>query len=1023
MAFDAQIQDLVGTFTDQTAMDTWMADGAKEIINILPSDKLELCASEQTFTSGTPSTLNTSKILFVTRSDGTIDQPCREIPARLSGRASDADDMDYATDTDPVFFIKNNSIDVLPSSGSCEYSEVQFPSIDASAVSSIALFPDEAEYLVVLYTSIKALQQKMNDKNGNTDISTALIAINAELDETQIVCDLINTQVDAAVVEIAESAVQVDGDVDTALSAIATASGKVNTAIELANSQFDAGVLEATQAEVKADNAAITTALTAINTNIDSAVLEIVLANTEVIEIAAQTDNAGDFATALTAINEELDKVDEICDLANDEFDEVATQVAGSVDSPIKRARDSAVTALSINDLSIAAVPPDVPTILASTVNFSTTAPSYTSPTTTISGTAWATAYPDEYTAINIALSAITTEVGLAKIEVSEIATQTDNSSSFSTALSAMVTELDKVDSVIVEASAEFDEAKNLSGAYNSGVLKTALDALKASVLNAEDEIEDANKMVANIVLGVAEITESAVDTDTSSSEIKTAADAITTALGKFREDASDPALFGDESQYETGVGMTHVKNALENAQKLIDENLPAASYDVFDLLQSEDIELVTATLQTAQTEIQRAQTHISEWNTVVQSLSAEAQGFANEVKARGAWTSAKAQVWNGYFASAQAYAQASQAYLSSANGYANEIQSNIVTMKAFINTGNAYLQEAQGYISQANGYAQEVNARGGFTDAKYKAVSGYLETSKGYSNEVKSLLSQTTMKVAEYQAKLQDALNEFNDDSTEYKAQLQISIQNAQLEDSEEGKKLQKYSSELQQYQAEVDAEVKEYQQNLNQQIAELDSSIKIQGAYLKEAQSGVAAGNAYLQEAQSRIAQAGGYAQEVSARGGFTSAKAQAVKGYIATSNAYIQASQAFGAEVQAYLNSVNIFSKTSSNRVNLGNAFLAEANASSMEAKTYANEVNARMAQIGGYSQVVDGYIKSAQGYVNEIQSKIAISQGYAQEVQARLGVDSKEYEWYQSQQLKLQQDYDKGLKLLIGVSSNG
>jgi hypothetical protein len=779
MAFDAQIQDLVGTFTDQTAMDTWMADGAKEIINILPSDKLELCASEQTFTSGTPSTLNTSKILFVTRSDGTIDQPCREIPARLSGRASDADDMDYATDTDPVFFIKNNSIDVLPSSGSCEYSEVQFPSIDASAVSSIALFPDEAEYLVVLYASIKALQQKMNDKNGNTDISTAL-----------------------------------------------------------------------------------------------------------------------------TAINEELDKVDEICDLANDEFDEVATQVAGSVDSPIKKARDSTVTALSINDLSIAAVPPDVPTILASTVNFSTTAPSYTSPTTTISGTAWATAYPDEYTAINIALSAITTEVGLAKIEVSEIATQTDNSSSFSTALSAMVTELDKVDSVIVEASAEFDEAKNLSGAYNSGVLKTALDALKASVLNAEDEIEDANKMVANIVLGVAEITESAVDTDTSSSEIKTAADAITTALGKFREDASDPALFGDESQYETGVGMTHVKNALENAQKLIDENLPAASYDVFDLLQSEDIELVTATLQTAQTEIQRAQTHISEWNTVVQSLSAEAQGFANEVKARGAWTSAKAQVWNGYFASAQAYAQASQAYLSSANGYANEIQSNIVTMKAFINTGNAYLQEAQGYISQANGYAQEVNARGGFTDAKYKAVSGYLETSKGYSNEVKSLLSQTTMKVAEYQAKLQDALNEFNDDSTEYKAQLQISIQNAQLEDSEEGKKLQKYSSELQQYQAEVDAEVKEYQQNLNQQIAELDSSIKIQGAYLKEAQSGVAAGNAYLQEAQSRIAQAGGYAQEVS-----------------------------------------------------------------------------------------------------------------------ARLGVDSKEYEWYQSQQLKLQQDYDKGLKLLIGVSSNG
>ena len=35
--YDAQIQDLVGTgFTDQTAMDQWMADGAKEIINVMP---------------------------------------------------------------------------------------------------------------------------------------------------------------------------------------------------------------------------------------------------------------------------------------------------------------------------------------------------------------------------------------------------------------------------------------------------------------------------------------------------------------------------------------------------------------------------------------------------------------------------------------------------------------------------------------------------------------------------------------------------------------------------------------------------------------------------------------------------------------------------------------------------------------------------------------------------------------------------------------------------------------------------
>ena len=51
-----------------------------------------------------------------------------------------------------------------------------------------------------------------------------------ELDETQAICDLINTQVDTAVTELAESAVNVDSSVDTALSAMTTASGKIGIA-------------------------------------------------------------------------------------------------------------------------------------------------------------------------------------------------------------------------------------------------------------------------------------------------------------------------------------------------------------------------------------------------------------------------------------------------------------------------------------------------------------------------------------------------------------------------------------------------------------------------------------------------------------------------------------------------------------------------------------------------------------------------------------------------------------------------
>ena len=201
-----------------------------------------------------------------------------------------------------------------------------------------------------------------------------------------------------------------------------------------------------------------------------------------------------------------------------------------------------------------------------------------------------------------------------------------------------------------------------------------ALTALEASVANAEDEIEDANKMVANIVLGVAEVTESAVDTDTSSSELQVAANAINTALGRIAS-----YNWGDADTFTSGTAqLTRVKNALDQVSDIINGNQPSATTDAFGAQAAEDVELVTSSLNIAQSEIQRANTHLSEWNSILQGALAEAQGFASEVQARGVWTSAKAQVWNGYFASAGAYAQAAQTYLASAQGYASEVQTRL---------------------------------------------------------------------------------------------------------------------------------------------------------------------------------------------------------------------------------------------------------------------------------------------------------------------------------------------------------
>ena len=373
--FSAQVVDLVGAFSDETALDSFVTEGANEVINAMPRAVMERVAEETTVTDGSTASEG-HKILHVLRNDGTIDQPCRLVLASKRGRIQDSSDMEFATTSDPAYYIQDGKINIFPN-GNGKMASVptysQASPLDASGISTITNFPNEYEYLVTLYAAVKALQQLMNNKHGNTDITGALTA-------------------------------------------------------------------------------------------------------------------------------------------------------------------------------------------------------------------------------------------------------------------------------------------------------------LETSVVNAEDEIEDAGKMVANIVLGVAEVLESAGDTDTTSSELKTAADAINIALDRIAS-----YNWGDADTFTSGTAqLTRVKNALDQVSDIINGNQPSATTDAFGAQAAEDVELVTSSLNIAQSEIQRANTHLSEWNSILQGALAEAQGFASEVQARGVWTSAKAQVWNGYFASAGAYAQAAQTYLASAQGYASEVQTRL---------------------------------------------------------------------------------------------------------------------------------------------------------------------------------------------------------------------------------------------------------------------------------------------------------------------------------------------------------
>ena len=242
--FEAQVSGLTSLTIDDSSSPTraelnqFLTDGAKEIINSLPGHLLPLCASSNTFTSGSADTLVTGKILNVFRNDGDINQPCRKIPAKQKGRVSDPEDMAYATITDPVFFIDNNSLDVLPSGGSCSYSAVAYPSVSYTH-ESISVFPNEAEHLVVLYGAVKSLQNVLGNKtvslNNSDAISVAFTAINTELDK--IVTD-VHVPVAPAINTIsytdvtAPSKADISGDVPTYTKPVFTSSSAFLTEME-----------------------------------------------------------------------------------------------------------------------------------------------------------------------------------------------------------------------------------------------------------------------------------------------------------------------------------------------------------------------------------------------------------------------------------------------------------------------------------------------------------------------------------------------------------------------------------------------------------------------------------------------------------------------------------------------------------------------------------------------------------------------------------------------------------------------
>jgi len=295
--FSLQIANLVGGATiDQEFCDDSATQACKEIINQLPEDLKQKCAtlSVLNVTNGTTLDLDgRGDIFYATRlsaDSGGFYIPCRKIPSQYGDLSNDPTNLTYyATAGDPVFWTAPNSsgnptLFVKPAPTNAQPSNVSYvayPTIDVDADTlDIPNFPDEATYLVVTYAASRQLLkfQATMSASWNSDITDAFTAITRELNKADDIINTAHGKVGNYYTDIAELEnadlwddtnkrfEEVKLSLENAMSLIG-----FTTTGDKYNANYD---LEANMADVDAELASATTQIAAEDTELGSAYIQ-----------------------------------------------------------------------------------------------------------------------------------------------------------------------------------------------------------------------------------------------------------------------------------------------------------------------------------------------------------------------------------------------------------------------------------------------------------------------------------------------------------------------------------------------------------------------------------------------------------------------------------------------------------------------------------------------------------------------------------------------------------------------------
>ena len=175
----ASASEVGENYDDVTA--EWMNSAVREVVNTLPPKLKQKCSKvTNLYIGNTDTTMDldgVGEILYVTRENANSGYyiGCREVSPLLADSANDSTSLHYATATDPVYWTESNSsgnptLFVKPTPDAnqpAKIMHISYPVFDADGsgsnvnfktATSIANFPDEAEYLVVLRAAITAAE-------------------------------------------------------------------------------------------------------------------------------------------------------------------------------------------------------------------------------------------------------------------------------------------------------------------------------------------------------------------------------------------------------------------------------------------------------------------------------------------------------------------------------------------------------------------------------------------------------------------------------------------------------------------------------------------------------------------------------------------------------------------------------------------------------------------------------------------------------------------------------------------------